>query len=68
MECPRGVETREEVMQRRRQVEGLNREGAEKTVEEMGMRYPVGRTQDPRKVHGNNGHGGIAPNYGPVYD
>ena len=60
-ECPRGVESREEVEKRKREVEKLRREkerleGKLKTIEEeMDERYAKGKEQDPRKHHGRVG-------------
>jgi len=62
-ECPRGVESREDVERRRREVEKLRREkerleGKLKTIEEeMDERYTKGKEQDPRKHHGRVGFG-----------
>jgi len=59
-ECPRGVESREDVEKRKREIKELVREKERlekklKTVEEeMDERYPKGKGQDPRKHHGGN--------------
>jgi len=65
-ECPRGVESREEVEKRKREVEELRREkerleGKLRTIEEeMDERYVKGKEQDPRKHHGRVGKSGAA--------
>jgi len=59
-ECPRGVESREDVEKRKREIKELVREKErlEKKLkmveEEMDERYPKGKEQDLRKHHGGN--------------